>query len=417
MKLITKSSLTFISASVIFFLIGSIIMYFSVRNIVSANLNSILTEKKEEIILQSKFNELTNYKSKNININICQNVFEENYSDTVLIENEKYVLYRKLDFLLTQNNKNYKVSILEPQKRTDLLIIKLVIMILGLAFLFFLILFFVNRHSIKSTLKVFYKTIQKLEKFDINSNKDFKLDTASTFEIKKMNSVIQKMADSLKRDFESQREYIENVSHELQTPLAIINSKLDELIQSENLSQIQIEKLAVILESTNRLSKINQALIFLTKIDNRLFSAESKFCLNNLVTEQLEMYKDVINEKEINLKTNFTQNLNITMHKQLAETMISNLIRNSIIYNNEQKKVNIFIKNDSLIISNTGEKLTFPENKIFDRFKKSNLSNRSLGIGLSVVKSICNLYTFDIKYRHNKMHTFTIKFSKNERFK
>ncbi len=392
-------------------------MYFSVRNIVSTNLNSILIEKKEEIILQSKFNELTNFKSKNININICQNVFEENYSDTVLIENEKYVLYRKLDFLLTQNNKNYKVSILEPQKRTDLLIIKLVIMILGLAFLFFLILFFVNRHSIKSTLKVFYKTIQKLEKFDINSNKDFKLDTASTFEIKKMNSVIQKMADSLKRDFESQREYIENVSHELQTPLAIINSKLDELIQSENLSQIQIEKLAVILESTNRLSKINQALIFLTKIDNRLFSAESKFCLNNLVTEQLEMYKDVINEKEINLKTNFTQNLNITMHKQLAETMISNLIRNSIIYNNEQKKVNIFIKNDSLIISNTGEKLTFPENKIFDRFKKSNLSNRSLGIGLSVVKSICNLYTFDIKYRHNKMHTFTIKFSKNERFK
>jgi len=389
-------------------------MYFSVRNIVSANLNSILIEKKEEIILQSKFYDLKNYKSKNVNINFCKNVFKENFSDTVLIENEKYVLYRKLDFVLSQENKNFKISILEPQKRTDLLITKLVIMILGLAFLFFLILFFVNRHSIKSTLKVFYKTIQKLEKFDINNNKDFKLDTASTFEIKKMNSVIQKMADSLKKDFESQREYIENVSHELQTPLAIINSKLDELIQSENLSQIQIEQLAVILESTNRLSKINQALIFLTKIDNRLFTNESKFCLNTLVKKQLEMFKDVINEKEINLKTNFTQNLNIYMNIQLAETMISNLIRNSIIYNNKQKKVNIFIKNDSLIISNTGEKLTFPENKIFDRFKKSNLNTRSLGIGLSVVKSICNLYNFDIRYRHNKMHIFTIKFSKNE---
>ena len=290
-------------------------------------------------------------------------------------------------------------------------------MILGLAFLFFLILFFVNRHSIKSTLKVFYKTIQKLEKFDINNNKDFKLDTASTFEIKKMNTVIQKMADSLKKDFESQREYVENVSHELQTPLAIINSKLDELIQSDNLSQIQLEQLAVILESTNRLSKINHALIFLTKIDNRLFTNESKFCLNTLVKKQLEMFNDVINEKEINLKTKFTQKLNIYMNIQLAETMISNLIRNSIIYNNKHKKVNIFIKNDSLIISNTGKKLTFPENKIFDRFKKSNLNTRSLGIGLSVVKSICNLYTFDIRYRHNKMHTFTIKFSKNERFK
>ena len=417
MKLITKSSLTFISASVIFFLIGSIVMYFSVRNIVSTNLNSILIEKKDEIILQSKSYDLKNYKSKNVYINFCKNVYEENFSDTVLIENGKYVLYRKLDFVLSQENENFKISILEPQKRTDLLITKLVIMILGLAFLFFLILFFVNRHSIKSTLKVFYKTIQKLEKFDINNNKDFKLDTASTFEIKKMNTVIQKMADSLKKDFESQREYVENVSHELQTPLAIINSKLDELIQSDNLSQIQLEQLAVILESTNRLSKINHALIFLTKIDNRLFSNESKFCLNTLVKKQLEMFNDVINEKEINLKTNFTQNLNIYMNIQLAETMISNLIRNSIIYNNKQKKVNIFIKNDSLIISNTGKKLTFPENKIFDRFKKSNLNTRSLGIGLSVVKSICNLYTFDIRYRHNKMHTFTIKFSKNERFK
>ena len=417
MKLITKSSLTFISASVIFFLIGSIVMYFSVRNIVSTNLNSILIEKKEEIILQSKSYDLKNYKSKNVYINFCKNVYEENFSDTVLIENGKYVLYRKLDFVLSQENKNFKISILEPQKRTDLLITKLVIMILGLAFLFFLILFFVNRHSIKSTLKVFYKTIQKLEKFDINNNKDFKLDTASTFEIKKMNTVIQKMADSLKKDFESQKEYVENVSHELQTPLAIINSKLDELIQSDNLSQIQIEQLAVILESTNRLSKINHALIFLTKIDNRLFTNESKFCLNTLVKKQLEMFNDVINEKEINLKTKFTQKLNIYMNIQLAETMISNLIRNSIIYNNKQKKVNIFIKNDSLIISNTGKKLTFPENKIFDRFKKSNLNTRSLGIGLSVVKSICNLYTFDIRYRHNKMHTFTIKFSKNERFK
>jgi len=417
MKLITKSSLTFISASVIFFLIGSIVMYFSVRNIVSTNLNSILIEKKEEIILQSKSYDLKNYKSKNVYINFCKNVYEENFSDTVLIENGKYVLYRKLDFVLSQENKNFKISILEPQKRTDLLITKLVIMILGLAFLFFLILFFVNRHSIKSTLKVFYKTIQKLEKFDINNNKDFKLDTASTFEIKKMNTVIQKMADSLKKDFESQKEYVENVSHELQTPLAIINSKLDELIQSDNLSQIQLEQLAVILESTNRLSKINHALIFLTKIDNRLFTNESKFCLNTLVKKQLEMFNDVINEKEINLKTKFTQKLNIYMNIQLAETMISNLIRNSIIYNNKQKKVNIFIKNDSLIISNTGKKLTFPENKIFDRFKKSNLNTRSLGIGLSVVKSICNLYTFDIRYRHNKMHTFTIKFSKNERFK
>ena len=203
-----------------------------------------------------------------------------------MIEDNKYVLYRKLDFYLDQNNKFYKVTILESQNRTDLLITKLVIMILGLAFFFFLILFFVNRHSIKSTLKVFYNTINKIEKFDINTANNLKLDSKTTYEIRKMNSVIQTMADSLKKDFESQKEYIENVSHEIQTPLSIINSKLDELIQSENLSKNQLEQIAVLMESTNRLYKINQALIFLTKIDNRFYNEASNINLNNLVVNR-----------------------------------------------------------------------------------------------------------------------------------
>ena len=135
MKLITKSSLTFISASVIFFLIGSIVMYFSVRTIVSTNLNSVLNDKKEEVTLQSISTELNNYQSKNLIIELSSHISNERFSDTVLIEDNKYVLYRKLDFYLDQNNKFYKVTILESQNRTDLLITKLVIMILGLAFL------------------------------------------------------------------------------------------------------------------------------------------------------------------------------------------------------------------------------------------------------------------------------------------
>ena len=273
-------------------------MYFSARTIVSTNLNSVLNDKKEEIVVQSISTELNNYQSKNLIIEKSNHVSNERFSDTVLIEDNKYVLYRKLDFYLDQNNKFYKVTILESQNRTDLLITKLVIMILGLAFLFFLILFFVNRHSIKSTLKVFYNTIQKIENFDINTTKNLKLDSATTYEIRKMNSVIQTMADSLKKDFESQKEYIENVSHEIQTPLSIINSKLDELIQSENLSKNQLEQIAVLMESTNRLYKINQALIFLTKIDNRFYNEElSNINLNKLLIQQIELFDDVINQR------------------------------------------------------------------------------------------------------------------------
>ena len=410
MKLITKSSLTFISASVIFFLIGSIVMYFSVRTIVSTNLNSVLIDKKKEIVLQSMSTELNNYQSKNLIIEKSNHVSNERFSDTVLIEDSKYVLYRKLDFYLDQNNKFYKVTILESQSRTDLLITKLVIMILGLAFLFFLILFFVNRHSIKSTLKVFYNTIKKIEKFDINTANNLKLDSATTFEIRKMNSVIQTMADSLKKDFESQKEYIENVSHEIQTPLSIINSKLDELIQSENLSKSQLEQIAILMESTNRLYKINQALIFLTKIDNRFYNEASNINLNKLLIQQLEFFDDIISQRRVKLKLNTNEELNIYMNKDLAESMISNLIRNAIVHNNSRNQIHISISKNSFMISNTGEDLTFPESKIFDRFKRSESNKRSLGIGLSVVRSICKLYSFNLSYTKDEFHRFVIKF-------
>ena len=411
MKLITKSSLTFISATVIFFLIGSVIMYFSVRNIFSSNLNDILLERKIVLEKQIEPDNVEGFYAKEVFVDKLESECVLAFSDTVLIEQEKYVLYRKLDFPYNAKGKNYKVSILESQTKADVLITKIVIMNVGLAVVFFLILFFVNRHSVRSTLKVFYKTISKLEEFDLNNNDELNLDSAQLFEIKKLNSVIQKMADTLKRDFEVQKEYTENVSHELQTPLAVISSKVDQMMQSDNLSQHQMEHLAILIETTNRLSKINQALIFLTKIDNRFYTEGSTFDLYQLLKEQLELFEESIQQKQINLELKIEDPLHIYMNRYLAESMINNLISNAILHNNDAKLISIIIEKNNFSITNSGEDLTFSPDKIFDRFKRSVTDKKSLGIGLSVVKSICDLYRFKLSYfSKNNLHTFIVKF-------
>lgn len=411
MKLITKSSLTFISATVIFFLIGSVIMYFSVRNIFSSNLNDILLERKIVLEKQIEPDNVERFYSKEVFVTKLESECVLTFSDTVLIEQEKYVLYRKLDFPYTVKGKNYKVSVLQSQTKTDVLITKIVIMNVGLAVVFFLILFFVNRHSVRNTLKVFYKTISKLEEFDLNNNDELNLDSAQLFEIKKLNSVIQKMADTLKRDFEVQKEYTENVSHELQTPLAVISSKVDQMMQSDNLSQQQMEHLALLMETTNRLSKINQALIFLTKIDNRFYTEGSTFDLDQLLKEQIELFEESIQQKQINLELKIEDPTHIYMNRYLAESMINNLIRNAILHNNDTKLISIIIEKNTFTITNSGEELTFSPDKIFDRFKRSITDKKSLGIGLSVVKSICELYQFNLSYfSKNNLHTFIIKF-------
>ena len=290
MKLLTKTSLNFISASVMFFLVGSVVMYFSVRNIVAEDLQNRLLEHQNGFFNTAPQNKLEDLASEVVFIEESQKELVHSFSDTVLIVNEKYMLYRKLQFSYLHNEQHYKVSILQLQNQSDKLFKKIVIMNVGFAMFFFLIVFFVNRQSIKNSLKVFYSTINKLEDFQVNKAQELTLDTAEVDEVKKLNDVFEKMSEQIRKDFEAQKEYTENVAHELQTPLAIISSKADELMQADNLTKEQMEQLALLLETTNRLSKINQSLIFLTKIDNRFYTEGATFSLNELIIEKLVLF-------------------------------------------------------------------------------------------------------------------------------
>ena len=412
MKLLTKTSLNFISASVIFFLLGSVAMYFSVRNIIAEDLQNRLLQQQKDFFYNADQNNLTDLSSKLVFIQITDKEIGYPFSDTVLIINDSYILYRKLQFFYLKDRQYYNVSILKNQSQSDSLIKKIVIMNVGFAMLFFLIMFFVNRHSIKSALSVFYSTIRKLEDFELSKLQTLTLETAEVQEIKKLNEVFEKMATQIYNDFEAQKEYTENVSHELQTPLAIISSKADELMQADNLSKEQMEQLELLLETTNRLSKINQALIFLTKIDNRFYTQGSSFSLNDLIKDKLQIFETAIQDKNLKLELDLLDITQIYMNPYLAETLILNLIKNAIIHNTTGGLLRIHLSNNILSISNSGSPLTFPEKDIFKRFTRSENSKKNLGIGLSIVQRICELYTFKIAYTYTNVHQFKIIFKK-----
>lgn len=410
MKLLTKTSLNFISASVIFFLVGSIVMYFSVRNIVTEDLQNRLLEQQNAFFNQATQNKLEDLASEVVFIQEVQKELAHSFSDTVLIVSEKYMLYRKLQFSYLHNEQHYKVSILQLQNQSDKLFKKIVIMNVGFAMLFFLIVFFVNRQSIKNSLKVFYSTINKLEDFQVNKAQELTLDAAEVDEIKKLNDVFERMSAQIRKDFEAQKEYTENAAHELQTPLAVISSKADELMQSDNLTKEQMEQLALLLEATSRLSKINQSLIFLTKIDNRFYTKGATFSLNELITEKLVLFETAIEDKSLKLALDLKDETHIYMDPYLAETLVVNLLKNAIVHNEKGGEISIKLENKCLIIANSGIALAFPETDIFKRFIRSEYNKKNLGIGLSIVQRICELYGFNIEYQFQENHIFTIKF-------
>lgn len=408
MKLTTKTGLSFISSSAIFFLFGSVFMYYAVRVILAEDLSSRLYQMQNDFIENlNENNDINLLKSKHVFINKTDKNNITSFSDTVLIEYDQYVLYRKIRFYHSFNNSNYKIEILQSQAQTDLLIWRIVILNVALAMSFFLIIFFLNHLSVKRGLRIFYKTVRKLENYNIGKPELISFESSEIDELNKLTDVFKKMTHKISNDYKEQKEYTENVSHEIQTPLAIISAKADELLQSENLKKTELEQLEIIMNTTTRLAKINQALILLTKIDNRFYTNEESIPLLKLINEKLNFFKDLLSEKKVKVKLDINSSYTLLMNSYLADTLFLNLIKNAIMHNIVNGQIIIKLDSCTLSIINTGQKLNITGD-IFKRFIRSE-NKDSLGIGLSIVKKICGYYSIPISYNFNNLHEFVIK--------
>ena len=222
------------------------------------------------------------------------------------------------------------------------------------------------------------------------------------------------MTDKIHIDYLQQKEFTENASHEMQTPLAVIKANLTQLMQSTTLSESDMNNLQTIENTTKKMASLNKALILLSKIENNQFKENELIPINKIINKVVNNFADLIEVKNIKLKLNLKDELQITINPTLAEILLSNLVQNAIRHNVNGGIINIDLMQNKLIISNSGEALTINSNELFTRFKKNDASKDSLGLGLAIVKSICNIYQLNIVYSYsNQLHTFTLNSTKD----
>ncbi|MEN9997365.1 MAG: hypothetical protein RI922_355 [Bacteroidota bacterium] len=277
-----------------------------------------------------------------------------------------------------------------------------------IAFLFSGFLF-VNWFISKTIWKPFFATIHRLEKYDLKQHDSFKLEQVSTYEFNQLNTVVNTMTNKIQNDFIQHKEFTENASHEMQTPLAVIKANLSILMQAPSLSEVEMNAIESIENTIKKLSALNRTLLLLTKIDNQQFTEVETLDLSKLCSSVLENYADLINSRDIKLELNLEHSLQVTMNGTLAEILISNLIQNAIRHNLNNGEIFISTTRNSLILSNTGNPLTMPSVELFLRFRKSVVNNESIGLGLSLVKSITEKNGFSISHSYSShFHTFTL---------
>ncbi len=420
MRLLNKITLNLLSVSLFIFLFGMVAFYYVLREQVDQNINLELEKRKKSINKELDSAHSTTSQPVNLSEKVLISPLNAprplvSFSDTLLFnpDENRYSLYRELGFVKTIGNQSYFIQIFKPLEESDRLIVRIVIIINLLVIMIIIALLIANRHSSRQDWKVFYDTIDKINNYDVNSLEPFSLNHADIKEFDDLNRVLLTMTDRIKNDYLNLKEYIENASHEIQTPLAIINSKMELLLQWGDMKEKQYKIVADAYDASNRLSRLNKTLILMAKIENRQFPESNPVNPAIMINHQLESLEDLILSKKIKITKQFDDDVTIRMNPYLADILFVNLIKNAIRHNITGGDLIIELSKERLEIANSGSPLQMNPDMLFRRFHKASSSPESLGLGLAIVQKICNIYGFRIGYNYiNEMHVMHVEFTK-----
>ena len=230
-------------------------------------------------------------------------------------------------------------------------------------------------------------------------------------EFRKLNDAVARSVERNERQYEQQKMFIANASHEMQTPLAVCTNRLEMLLDEDNLTETQMADIIKTLRTLKSLSATNRSLLLLCKIDNRQFAESVTVNLKTATEKALPDLAAVYSYKRISVDTCFDGSVTVDMDESLAGILISNLLKNAFVHNVEGGRIRVVAGGGRYVVANTGAPEPLDENKIFERFYHSSSNASSTGLGLALVKAICSQYGFGINYAFaDGMHTFTVTF-------
>lgn len=288
----------------------------------------------------------------------------------------------------------------------------LIIAAVTLFFFIFLLagLIVLSRKLSKKIWRPFYHTIAALKAFDLNSQNKISLEDSNIIEFEELNVAVQKLIAKNAEVFRNQKEFSENASHELQTPLAMLQSKIDLLLQDDSLTKKQSATIESINTSLARISRINKNLLLLSKLENGQFPQREEYDISEGIPDICSFFKETLIAKNIIDKYEIAPSVSIQANKGLFDILFSNLFSNAVRHNDKGGEVITTLSPDGFTIVNTGNSPLDGE-KLFKRFITSSAINPSSGLGLAIAKEICRIHGWEISYLYKQgFHSFSVKF-------
>lgn len=336
--------------------------------------------------------------------------FRDKYQDTLMYTlNEKTLEpFRMLKTAFREKGKYYLLTVVASAVEQDDLLRNLLYSIVLLYLIILISIFVINNWLLKRIWRPFYVLLNRLKEFRLENQRQIELPATNVTEFQEVSAAVKTLVAHSINSYVNQKQFVENASHELQTPLAISLSRLEMLSEEEGLTDKQSALIGQVISDLKRIGRLNSSLLLLTKIESKQFLEVKRIDVGEIIDELVEDFRDFAELKNITVSVDKNQKLQLMMNPELALVLFSNLTKNALVHNKYGGNLHIEITGGLIRISNTGEPTAMDEEKIFRRFQKGGSENSGTGIGLAITRSIAELYDFDLKYNFDGLHHFCL---------
>ena len=258
------------------------------------------------------------------------------------------------------------------------------------------------------SMRPLYELLQWLDRYRPGQKNSRVPNNTRIKEFSKLNTAAQEAVDRVENVVEQQKQFIGNASHELQTPLAVLGSRIEWMLDKTEPNEMQAEELLKMQRSLNHIVRLNKTLLLLTKIENGQFPESRPIALGSFIEEQAELYNEIYADRGLSCETDIQEDFTVEMNESLASTLTNNLLKNAFVHSEPGSKIAIIVRPRKLSVSNDGAQ-PLDADRIFDRFFQGEKKEGSTGLGLALVKAVCKYYHLGLEYRFdNGRHCFSV---------
>lgn len=424
MKLLYKTNIFTSIVTLALFTLGVFIIYNIIIQKIDSELDEHLLINKAQVIAGLRNGKPMDYFNSNIGekieikkipkITSTKDVFV-NYSRNEKDgdEGEEELNFRKIIFQTIVFNEAIEVSIISSLSERREIGEYISGVILLFLFLSLIILFLLNSVISKYIWSPFYLTLSKIKNWKPD-DKSLLLEKTNILEFSELNATLNNFIQKIEEDYTNLKDFTENISHETQTPIAIISAKIEMLMQERNYSEKQQEMLAESYKAVQRLKRLNETIVMLTRIENNIYVGTEKINLSISVHEKLLELNDFIKAKNISIIVEDFDSVEKEINPLLLNVLLNNLLINAIKHNlSENGYLKIQLSENGMVIENSGVSTKIEKENVFQKFKRYTTIEDSIGLGLSIIKKVLDLLKWTIKYEYNNgAHIFKINWPK-----